>query len=77
MVRAADNVIMRQRVYDCPPSADDTADEYCRGKLSAEAQGVFEEHCATCGSCTDQVLATDGLIYALKIAERYAQVWRS
>jgi hypothetical protein len=75
--RPADSAIVTQNVSPCPPNPDDLADDYCRDRLSDEAAAIFEEHCAACPECANRVRETDALIFALKIAVKYAQVWRS
>jgi hypothetical protein len=51
------------------------ADCYLLGKLSAEEQIQFEEHCENCIECSDQLEAIDGLCTGLRIVAG-EEIWR-
>jgi hypothetical protein len=51
------------------------ADCYLLGKLSAEEQTRFEEHCENCMQCSDRLEAIDGLRTGLRIVAG-EEVWR-
>ena len=52
----------------CPRDRAETAEAYAMRRLSAEESAAFEEHCLFCPACTEEVIAAEAFIRAIRAA---------
>ena len=55
---------------NCPIDAEEVAEQYTMGRLSAEDLGRYEQHLLACSLCTDLVRQVRDFIEALRSASR-------
>jgi anti-sigma factor RsiW len=58
---------------NCPPNAEETADLYCLGTLSASEAAAFEEHYVGCPRCAEAIAAADDYVRAMRTAAERLQ----
>jgi len=56
------------RPHDCPADAEERAEAYLLGHLSASETMVFEDHYFTCDACAQRVEAANCYVRAMKAA---------
>ena len=52
----------------CPQDRAETAEAYAMRRLSSEEAAAFEEHCLLCPTCTEEVIAAEAFIRAMRAA---------
>ena len=54
---------------NCPPDAEDIADDYCLDKLDLETAEAFEDHYLTCPDCARLASRAMSFVEAFKEVE--------
>ncbi len=54
---------------NCPPDAEDIADDYCLDKLDQEIAEAFEDHYLTCAECARLAAEAMSFVEAFKEVE--------
>lgn len=52
----------------CPQDRAETAEAYAMRRLSSEEAAAFEEHCLLCPTCTDEAIAAEAYVRAMRAA---------